>query len=165
MFSLPDTPTDAVKLADWLELWALISADSNASRGDLERALHAASLAELPTDEAVEEKTISVLAEVRDRENAAGDSYPFKLDGNLVSLNPEWEKCPSYVFCLCLSYFGCKEKKGSKSFPRRWFEHISRDAVKKYIGGNGLRFGSPRAKGELPAKFNKAVSFICSALG
>jgi hypothetical protein len=121
-------------------------------------------LVDLPTDDSIEETTISVLTELRDREKAAGKGYPFSLSGDLLSLKPEWEKYPSYVFCLCLSYFGCKEKKGTKSFPRRWFEHLSRDAVQQYVGGGALRFGWPRVEHELPTKFDDAVIFVCNAL-
>jgi hypothetical protein len=164
MLALPDSPTDPVKLADWLELWALKSPEGNSSRGDLERALRPAALADLPTDDAIEKKTVSVLAELRDREKAAGMGYPFEIRGELLSTKPNWEEYPSYVFCLCLSYFGCKEKKGSKSFPRRWFEHLSRDALQQYIGGRAVRFGSPRVKKELPQRFNDAVIYICKTI-
>ncbi len=164
MLPLPDSPTDPIKLADWLELCALISPDSNSSRGDLERALRAAALADLPSDEAIEEKVVNVLTELQDREKAAGMGYPFNIEQGLLNTKPDWEEYPSYVFCLCLSYFGCKEKKGSKSFPRRWFEHLSRDAVQQYVGGGALRFASPRVKKELPTKFDAAIRFICSVL-
>lgn len=164
MLALPDSPTDPIKLADWLELWALISRKGSSSRGDLERALRAAALAELSTDEAIEETIVSVLAELQDREKATGKGYPFEISGDLLNTKSDWKEYPSYVFCLCLSYFGCKEKKGSKSFPRRWFEHLSRDALQQYVGGSAVRFGSPRVRKELPSEFNRAVVHICNTM-
>jgi hypothetical protein len=166
VLALPDSPTDPIKLADWLELWALISRKGNSSRGDLERALRAAALAELSTDEAIEEIITSVFAELHDREKAAGMGYPYGINGDLLNTKSDWEHYPSYVFCLCLSHFGCKENKGSKSYPRRWFEHLSRDALQQYVGGCtvAVRFGSPRLKKELPTKFKDAVVHICKTL-
>lgn len=164
MLPLPDSPTDPLKLADWLELLALTSPDGNSSRGDLERALHAAGLVDLPSDEAIEEKVISVMSELQDRAKAAGEAYPFETEAGLLCAETNWEEFPSYVFCLCLSYFGCKERKGSKAYPRRWFEHLSRDALKDYIGGCAIRFGSPRSKKEVPVKFKDAIKFICMAM-
>jgi hypothetical protein len=164
VLALPASSTDPIKLADWLELWALKSPAGLSSRGDLERALRPAALAELSNDEAIEEKIVSVLTELHDRERAAGMGYPFEIKGDLLKTKPNWKEYPSYVFCLCLSYFGCKEKKGSKSYPRRWFEHLSRDAIQQYVGGTAVRFGSPRVKDELPTKFNDAVVHICKNL-
>src|SRR5207253_9035201 len=53
---------------------------------------------------------------------------------------------------------------GSKAFPRRWFEHISRDALMYYMGGEGLRFGSPRLKGEIPISFKEAINSVCAGI-
>lgn len=160
MIPLPDAPTDKLKLADWIEIYALLSPDGNSSRGDLESALRTAGLFEPDGHEVIERKALEVFGELEDRAKAAKDAYPFKIDGSLLK-RLEWKEYPAYVFCLCLSYFGCKEKKGSKAFPRRWFEHLSRDAAQQYLGGEALRFGFPRLKTELPVKFNEAINHIC----
>ena len=165
MLSLPKkNPTDTIQLADWLEIYALISGDQNSSRGDLESALRTASLFEPEGDEAVQRKLLEVFQELEDRTTSASQSYPFSLEGNLLSVKKEWHEFPAYVFCLCLSYFGVKQTKGSKAFPRRWFEHISRDALKYYLGGEGLRFGYPRLKDEIPISFENAINFVCTRM-
>lgn len=163
MIPLPESPTDRLKLADWLEICALLSPDGNSSRGDLESALRAASLLETEGDEAIERKSLDVFRELEDRRKAAERAYPFQIEGSVVK-RTDWEEYPVYVFCLCLSYFGCQEKKGSKAFPRRWFEHVARDAAQQYLAGEAVRFGSPRLKSELPIKFKDAVEDICRKL-
>ncbi len=163
MLSLPDSPTDTIKLADWLEIYSLLSPDGNSSRGDLESVLRTSGLFARDESEAIELKALEVFSELEDRTKAAKDAYPFKIEGSLLR-TLDWRKHPAYVFCLCLSYFGCREKKGSKAFPRRWFEHLSRDAAQQYLGGDALRFGSPRLKSELPVSFTDAINHICKQL-
>jgi len=163
MLPLPDSPTDKIKLADWLEINALLSPDGNSSRGDLESALRTSGLFGSDRSEVIETKTLDVFGELEDRAKAADVAYPFKIEGSHLK-KLDWEKQPAYVFCLCLSYFGCAERKGSKAFPRRWFEHLSRDAAQHYIGGEALRFGSPRLKAELPVGFTEAINHICRKL-
>jgi len=163
MLPLPKkNPTDAFQLADWLEIYALISGDHNSSRGDLESALRTASLFEPEGDEAIQRKILEVFHELEARASAAKEAYPFNLlDVGVLKLRAEWEEYPAYVFCLCLSYFGVNQTKGSKVFPRRWFEHISRDALTHYLGGESLRFGSPRLRSEIPVGFKDAVNLVC----
>jgi hypothetical protein len=40
-------------------------------------------------------------------------------------------------------------------------EHLSRDAAKQYLGGEGVRFGAPRLTSELPSKFATAIDKLC----
>ena len=165
MLTLPKTnPTDTIQLADWLEIYALISGDRNSSRGDLESALRAASLLEPEGDEALQRKLLDVFQELEDRAKSASQAYSFTVANGVLTVKEGWEEFPAYVFCLCLSYLGCKQRKGTKAFPRRWFEHISRDALKYYLGGEGLRFGSPRLKAEIPPSFKGAMDLVCSML-
>ena len=106
MLSLPKkNPTDTIQLADWLEIYALISGDRNSSRGDLESALRTASLFEPEGDEAIQRKILEVFQELDDRTRSAAEAYPFILNGGVLSLRGKWEEFPAYVFCLCLSYF------------------------------------------------------------
>ena len=51
MIPLPCDPSDAVLLADWLEILALLSPDGNASSGDLSRVLKRESVFEDSEDE------------------------------------------------------------------------------------------------------------------
>lgn len=165
MLSLPKkNPTDTIQLADWLEIYALISGDCNSSRGDLESALRTASLFEPEGEEAIQRKILDVFQELDDRTRSAKEAYPFILDGGVLRVKKKWKEFPAYVFCLCLSYFGAKQAKGSKVFPRRWFEHISRDALTHYLGGESLRFGFPRLKSEIPVGFKDAINFVCKSM-
>lgn len=164
MLPLPDSPTDTIKLADWMEFLALLSPDQNASRGDLEGALRIASPFSAADDDAIENIIIGVFYELEDRSKAAGKAYPFKIEGPVLQTGPNWREYPSYVFCLCLSYLGGKEKKGSKVFPARYFEHISRDAAIQYLGGEGVRFASPREATEISINFQDAIGKICKEL-
>lgn len=165
MLSLPTkNPTDTIQLADWLEIYALISGDYNSSRGDLESALRTASLFEPEGEEAIQRRILDVFQELADRARSAKEAYSFILNGGVLTVKPNWEEFPAYVFCLCLSYFGVKQTKGSKVFPRRWFEHISRDALRHYLGGESLRFGSPRLKSEIPIGFKDAINFLCKSM-
>ena len=165
MLSLPaNNSTDAIQLADWLEITALVSGDRNSSSGDLEGALRMASLFEREGDEGIQRKVLEVFRELEDRASAAKEAYPFILEGRVLTVRENWEAFPSYVFCLCLSYFGVKQKKGSKAFPRRWFEHVSRDALTHYLGGESLRFGSPRLKREIPVGFEDAINLVCKRM-
>ena len=161
---LPKDPTDTIRLADWLEIYALVSPDRNSSRGDLESALQTAALFEPEGNEAIQRKALEVFRELEERSKAARDAYPFSIQGSLLTAKERWEEYPSYVFCLCLSYFGCREMQGSKAFPRRWFEHISRDALQYYMGGEAVRFGSPRLAVELPREFKRAINSVCKKL-
>lgn len=164
MLPLPDAPTDRIRLADWLELCALGSPDGNASAGDLESALKRGALLDEDGPEAIQQKLMEVFEELEERVNAAQSAYPFTVSAPMISLRLDWREYPAYVFCLCLSYFGYKHKKGSKDHPRRWFEHISRDAAQHYLGGSALRFGSPRLQAELPKSFRSAIAHVCSRL-
>ena len=165
MLSLPKTnPTDTIQLADWLEICALVSHDRNSSSGDLGGALRVASLFESEGDEGIQRKILEVFRELDDRTQSAKEAYPFILEGGVLRVRGQWEEFPAYVFCLCLSYFGASQTKGSKDFPRRWFEHISRDALTHYLGGESLRFGFPRLKSEIPVGFKDAINLVCERM-
>ncbi len=106
MLALPEDPTNSLKLADWLELTAMLSADGNASRGDLERSLRRASLFETSDDYSIERKALEVFYELEQRGTAAETAYPFDIDCGTVQTKSAWSNYPVYTFCLCLSYFG-----------------------------------------------------------
>ena len=98
------TPTVALKLADWLELVALLSSDSNASSGDLQSALRVAAIDDLTEDEDIERKTLEVFSELEARERAAGEGYPFTLSSpQVLQSKLESSRYAPYIFCLCLS--------------------------------------------------------------
>ncbi len=159
MFRLPIDLTDILQLADWLELYAILAPDGNSSSGDLWGELSRAALYELDTDESKERKIIDVFYELEQRNRAAGAGYPFEVDNGVLRINPQgWRDSAAYVFCLTLSYFGTTESK-----PRKLFEQISCAALKRYVDGDALVFGSPRT--DMPSNFTEAVTELCSRLG
>ena len=158
MLELPDDPTNPLKLADWLELTAMLSGDGNASRGDLERVLRRASLYETSDDYLIERKALEVFYELEQRGRAAYTAYPFDIDYGTLQIKSAWSNYPAYTFCLCLSYFGSKSSK-----PRKLFEQVSTSAAKGYLHGDALNFGFPRVN--LPASFSEAVTTLCVTIG
>jgi hypothetical protein len=161
MLELPfEDPTDPLKLADWLELYALLAPDRNSSRGDLESALRLAAFAETRNSEEIERKTLEVFYELEQRKVAAGEAYPFDLDHfGTIQLRSKWQDFPVYTFCLCLSYFGLNET----NLAPKLFEQVSCQAAKGYLRGNAIGFGWPRI--ELPASFPDAITEMCRLVG
>ncbi len=153
MISLPSSPTDKYKLADWLELTAATARDRSSSAGDLERILRQAGLAELQDDNTVESLLGEVLFELRHRATAAGSGYPYEVDGSALRCRSRRNRFSIYVFCLCLSWFGDSNVAGL--YPRRLFEHLSAFAAQRYLSGDSVRFGFPRIG--LPRGFDKAI--------
>jgi hypothetical protein len=170
MPALPPSSTGEL-LADWLELFALQSADRNASLSDLERALHRD-----PGDEAgshqqaherVELMLGKVARELRDRIKAAGGAYPFALQHTTLQFTGSTAASAPYLFCLFVSSFPWFSeggiKKEEKDRARRLFEQLACVAAQNYVGGESLHFGSPRVS--LPSAFNEAVDELCRRIG
>ena len=168
---LPKTPTDVSRLADWLELRALSEGDRSASLRDLEAALSSGSILEpkAPHDpysyEAREELGLQVFRELELRSLAAGAGYPFRIDLPKVVAVGNWRsERRSYVYCLCLSYFGSDHKTPGIRKQRKQFEVLSVRVAKEFLGGEAVRFGSPRDPQNLPRSFIKAVNQVCNTL-
>lgn len=166
MLVLPDSPTAALPLADWLELQAILSPDGNSSRGDLESALRSLSAFEGNNNDAVEQKIMEVFNEVESRSRAADRAYPFTLDygrNGVIELKSQWTDFPAYTFCLCLSYFGWDPHATRDINPPKLFEHVSCLAARQYLHGEAIGFGSPRK--QLPSSFASAVEQLCQLIG
>ncbi len=162
MIDLPfDDLTDPLRLADWLELYALLSPDRNSSRGDLESVLRTVSIFELDDDEQIERKTLEVFLELEQRVKAAAEAYPFDIDypGVLQLKSDNWREFPVYVFCLCLSYYPLRETRVGPKL----FEWVSCLAAQHYLQGQSIGFGAPRE--ELPSPFADAVTEMCRRIG
>ncbi len=158
MLKLPDDSTSAIRLADWLELTAMLSGDGDSSIGDLERSLRRAASDETDTDNAIELRIMAAHEEIEQRLRAAGKAYPFDIDYGTVQVKTNWEDFPAYVFCLCLSYFGSPIQE-----PRKLFEQVARAAAKEYLQGDAIDFGFPRSN--FPRSFSDAVSELCIRIG
>ena len=164
MIPLPSQPTDVLRLADWMELSALIAPDGDSSRDDLDSALRLAAIYPPHTeDDEITALALAVFNELESRKKAAVDGYPFEIILPYIKLKKDWKRAPAYVFCLCLSYYGDPDNPKRKTFPRRLFEHISRDAVLCYLGGDAVRFASPRHATEIPSNFAKAITKVCDS--
>lgn len=163
MFKLTLPSPQKILLADWLELFALVAADKSSSSGDLERALRRAAII-IPDDPmAVEEKCVEVFLELERRATAAQDGYPFTVKDRHLLRKSAWRDYPSYVFCLCLSYFGWKSTKGAPVDPWRLFEELSCVAARNYIQGQCLPFGS-HARMKVK-NFGEAVDALVDQMG
>ena len=164
MLTLPHPVTNDLRLADWLELMAVLSADKNSSTGDLERILKRSALFEAADSETIERKCLAVFSELEGRAIAAADGYPFSLaPSGVLQMRADLNSFPTYMLCLCLSFWKWRQPKGGKIFPRRLFENISRVAAINYLGGEGVRFASPRTS--LSKSFAEAVDELCASLG
>ncbi len=150
---LPSDITDTIVLADWLEILALTTSDGNASHGDLQRALN-----RLGADN-IDSICSNSMYELNRRINASGENYPFTFSGTLLQAKGDWRAFTPYVFCLFLSYCDDKKKKVPGLRHEVMFEQLSCLAAREYMGGQVLRFGSPRDK--LPSGFVDAVMVIC----
>jgi hypothetical protein len=174
-FPLPDTPTDVIKLADWIEIYALISADGNSSRGDLERALKRASVfqsAQGDESKDIDECLLQVFLELEERSKSAGDAYPFEISGGTLKLRSHPRNFPAYIFCLALSYFKWKAIKGARVNPWKLFEELSCRAAGHYMQGDVFWFGlrpriskSKRNGKKKPTLFEHSIKGLCSVLG
>jgi hypothetical protein len=156
---LPKDSDDPIRLADWLEVYALVSGDGNSSAGDLERAIHRPGL---DTSRDPNELCAEVFAELELRATAARHSYPFQIQGAVVSLRGGDDLFAPYLFCLCLSYFGWQQKKASTVFPRRMFEDLAALAAKNFVKGDSYRFAAPRK--DVP-QFRDALDRLCGRMG
>ena len=168
MLPLP-LATDRLKFADWIELTALLSADRNASTGDLSSALAAGSLVdqegyedEAARREAIEMQVLDVFRELEARSVAAAEAYPFTLENTgVVTVNIGADQFSAYTFCLCLSYVPGKTKVG-QLYPYRMFEELAAVAARNFVGGEAVRFASPRL--HLPKRFTPALAAICAMM-
>lgn len=153
---LPQDTKDPIKLADWLELKALLAHDKNASFGDLSSALRLTG--NYDSDLEIDEMAGQVWGELYDRVKFAGGGYPFEVEPSYVQLSSDVSFSPYYIFCLCLSFWGTEI-----NAPRKWFEDLACLAAQNYIGGEGFSFGFPRSK-PLPTQFAKAVDYLCQEI-
>jgi hypothetical protein len=167
LLKFPENTNDLLQCADWMELAALVSPEARCSIATVERNLKRLSAYEAKTtiqqNSKVETACGEILGEVNRRALAANGAYPFKVDSSGVVVTGNVKDYAPYVFCLCLSWFGWKQRKGNRTFPRRMFEDLSKYAAQAFVGGKALRFGAPRV--ELPKSFKEALTHLAVAIG
>lgn len=163
----PENATNPLECADWMELTALISPERRCSISAVERNLTRLSSYDggntIQQRSRIDAACGEILGEIKRRVLAAKAAYPFKIEGTALVLVGKAREYVPYIFCLCLSWFGWKAKKGNRIFPRRMFEDLSKHAAEAFIGGRALRFGAPRT--ELPAAFKDALLQLAVAIG
>jgi len=174
---VPGASASTVELADWLELFALASADTNSSVQDLVQALRrTGSASELGNAdergadpdrgaEKSEQIAESAFAEIEDRVKACDGKYPFKLGQDYIQLDARGDRTP-YVFLLLQSRFARAMREGVDAL--RAFDLLCAHAASEYLGGadrgvHAIPFGFPRI--HLPKNFADAVNDLCKQLG
>jgi hypothetical protein len=157
---------DPLRWADWLEISAAFNADGNSSRADLEGALRISPFFEKSGQEGIANRITEVFAELNERTQAAGTAYPFTLDRAVLQIKSDLCDFPAYFFCLCLSYCGWTQNKGSSVFPARMFEDLSCMAAQSYTGGDVACFAYPRTRlgSVLPSGFKAAIQMATERL-
>lgn len=144
-------------LADWMELTAIHAADHDASVGDVQRELDRLNHGNR------ESLLGNVLTELDRRVKASASAYPFERGATSIQLRGNASEYPAYFFCLALSYYGWKIRKGVRENPWLLFEELSLFSAKNYLSGNAVLFGTSsrsgkQAKGVFKSKINDLVS-------
>jgi hypothetical protein len=147
-----------IELSDWLEIVALTAPDGDASAGDLERPLRRLGYSN------PEELIGRVFTEIDRRVKAAGDAYPFIRGNELVSRKSTVSDYLPYVFCLLLSYFKWKAKKGVAHNPWLLFEEMAHVAAREYLNApnTSLLFGT--SVREKKVTFSDSIDALCTRL-
>jgi hypothetical protein len=158
---LPESYQNPEDLADWLELVAIGSKDQNASAGDLQREL---ARLNFRNSESIRG---NVMIEIDRRELATGkEAYPFLRNATSIELRTSPSQCATYVFCLALSFFKWKNRKGAANNPWLLFEQICAHSAANYLGGEALVFGTGSREGRgSKSVFSKNVTRLAAALG
>lgn len=161
----PPVPTTSVEeAADWIE-WQVwihrISCSALDLIGEYSRGggIDADDTIDMEARESLEIQTEDIFAELDRRRVAAGKGYPFLLGDGLVSFDGTSDAVV-YLFLLTLSHFGT-DGAPSVSCGAELFENVCLQAACSYLGGEGVRFGSPR-RAPVPRGFQEALDKICS---
>ena len=166
------------KLADWLEIKALLSPDGNASQQDLVAELRRNGSTDALQDdirglsdsrgELSEMVADDSLSEISDRAIATGEGYPFEANNRYLQLDSDIDvRKSTYLFLLLVSVFGPRAVVDSSSRPDRSFEDISVDAARNYLchreRDDSYLFAFPRRSGQ--RSFPEAVNRLSILLG
>jgi len=174
---LPGEQT-VTKLADWMEISALLDKDGCVSRQDLLSPLKA----EKDTQEDQIEQSeadiivLDIFTEIQRRTKATGNGYPFFLDGETIKRKHREKNFLSYIFCLLISFFGveniqyCSDWKTSEVTKK--FEELSAKTIQSLLDNKKLSakvkvFGWPRRwDGDVTnPSFVEALKKICLECG
>jgi hypothetical protein len=159
--NFPNAPFRPEDVADWLELAAIDAADKDASAGDIERELNRLGCGDPDT------KIGNAFTEIDRREKATGGSgYPFNRGNSSIKLKGEARDFPAYVFCLALSYYQWKARKGAPENPWELFEQLAYYSAKHYLGGEAHVFGTSGNEGDKgKRRFVEDINALAKKLG
>lgn len=158
MVMAPPDPTDCLRLADWMEVETLVAPQRSASRTEVLSLLRIGAVGDQTDEDRI---ILDAFGELERRSIAADSSYPFIVDGSLLTLRSDnWRNYAAYVFCLLVSYKGVQEASGLN--PKRLFEEIASIAAQRYLVGQARHFGFPRPR--QPKSFAGAVSNLCQEM-
>ena len=160
-----------VNVADWVELEALYSDDGSFSfealrsqidtDGTLFEEEAERGQPDMLPHERSEGVAASALLEIDRRSVIAGRAYPFDKRGGLLQLRPHFRRCIPYIFCLLAADRDSYDRADTR-LPML-FEHLTREALAEYLGGNAVRFGTPRDT--MPRGINDAITELSRLTG
>ena len=102
MVMAPPDPTDCLRLADWMEVETLVAPQRSASRTEVLSLLRIGAVGDQTDEDRI---ILDAFGELERRSIAADSSYPFIVDGSLLTLRSDnWRNDAAYVFCLLVSY-------------------------------------------------------------
>lgn len=174
---IPDDQS-STKLADWLEITALVDSDGSASIQDLIYPLSSQSDEEDGNviSQDAEDKIAEAMREIGKRINSAKGNYPFKVKRDKLILKSSYKKYLPYIFCLLISYFGVEKDEYVPEWKTRkttkQFEHLSACATQNLFESKKCKltvkiFGFPRESTDpnLEANFVTALKKLCDDCG
>ena len=177
----PEASADATEHADWLELTAVVAADSDSSTQDLVAAIRRTGSIDAvrdseeldddePLDSMVEREdeeleriADAAFAELERRQEHLGDAYPFSINSALTA-RADAAASP-YAFLTALTHFGLQSAVAPED-AASLFERVSAAALVQYLGGAPVQsypFGFPRREG--PKAFHDAINDLCQKMG
>ena len=175
MLAVPDESVHRTKIADWLELKAISSADGRIGFGTLvsATALGENEQGEDIGDEDIEEEelVLCVQDEINRRFSNVGVDYPFRIDDKgraLQFVMPVTDAGSVYLFCLFLSHAFDRTIVPEALAPavtnrtRDLFQACATIAAGGYVLGPAMSFGFPRPDG---AEFLKALRRVYKLFG
>lgn len=174
IIDLPKQRLNKIKLADWLEINALLDQDHSSSIEDLSSTLK---LEYANQENRIENLRADVSSELISRGRKLGNAYPFLFNGKLLQIKNirSYKNQWTYLFCLLISYIGLE--KGSRDL-KAWdtkqisslFEKLCTSVAENFlsnkrIDAHSLQFGAPRTSWKSEHQsFKKALEFLKSAI-
>jgi len=150
-------------MADWLES-SMLSVEAQPATVSDSQILDILREAEIQDHDAHLE---NIIKQVRSRASYLGSQYPIRRhELGFGSKNGSREDLV-YRFLLFVSlnqaYQELAFRKGSANIPAELFEDLTLIALKRYAGGDAIRFGAPR-RNPVPSSFPKAIEYLASTI-